>query len=182
MLHLVILPSITLYHHLLRSLIFWPGKWAEGQWWVPSSSSIVVTDLAGEVMVNSQAQSLFLQSNECRWTLLTARNFPLSPPKAGSPWHRPPADSPRAERHPDAGSYGSREWYVGRDSVSSLPHIPLRVTPGPPGTLRSRAPFGLAVCAFSCRKADGLTVMLQFWALRNKSLLGGCMWAPAVGN
>lgn len=130
-----------------------------------TTRSMVVTDLAGEVMVNSQTQSLFLQSNQGRRALLTTRNFPVSPPKARIPRHRPSTYGPAAERHctPDAVSYGSREGHVRRDSVCSLAHIPTWVAPGCSGPLGSRAPLGLALFPFNtCRKDGGLTVMLHF--------------------
>lgn len=144
-------------------------------WWSTTSitSSIALTDLPGEVMVNSQAQSLFLQGNQGRWALLTTRNFPVRHPKAGIRRHGSSTYGPASERHctPDAVSYGSGEGHVRWGSVCSLAHIPTWVAPGSSGTLRSRALLGLAVFPFNtCRKAEGLTVMLHFWALRNKSL------------
>lgn len=116
-------------------------------------------------MVDSQAQSLFLQSNKGRWALVTTRNFPLGPPSAS-------VQSSTAKGH-DAICYGSRERLVGGDSVCSLPHIPMWVALWRSGTLRSGALRGMAAATFpfsTCRKADGLTVMLHSWALRSKSL------------
>lgn len=149
------------------------------------SWSVPATDLGGEVMVNSQAQSLLLESNKGRRALLTTRNFPVRPPEAGIHRHAGPAYGParRGQGAPDAVSHGPRKGLVGRDSVRSLAHIPTWAASGPTGTLRSGALLGLAVFPVSsCRKAAGLTVMLHFWALRNKPLQEGCMWALPVGN
>ena len=46
-----------------------------------------LTDLAGEVMVNRQAQRLFLQGNKDRRALLAARNFPLGSPQTRTDRH-----------------------------------------------------------------------------------------------
>lgn len=126
--------------------------------------SIIVTDLAGEVMVNSQAQGLFLQSDKGRWALLATSNFPIGPPKAGIRRHGASSTySPKGHGCPDAVSYRSREGLVRRDIVCSLAHIPIWVAPGPSGTHGRGALLGLAV--LPC----GLKVMLHFCALRNKS-------------
>lgn len=137
----------------------------------PNYRAAFVSDLAGEVMVDSQAQSLLLQSNKGRWALLATRHFSVGPPKAGTGRGWASVDGPTSKEHgtPDAVSHGRVEGLVGRGIVCSLAHIPMWVTRGPPSPLRSGALLGLVVS--SCRKADWRTVMLHFWwALWNKSL------------
>lgn len=122
-------------------------------------------------MVDSQTQSLLLQSNKSRGALLTARNFPIGPPSAGMQGQgRAPADCPTSKRHPYAFSKRSWKGLVGRDLARSLAHIPLWVVPEPPGALGSGALLRLAPSPTAeGRKAAGVTVMLHFWALRNRS-------------
>lgn len=79
----------------------------------------VGTDLAGEVMVHSQTQSLFLKSNKSRRALLTAPSrAPVArpPPGPAPPW-------PATQRHPHALFQGH--------IVRSVAHGPARVVPGP---------------------------------------------------
>lgn len=70
----------------------------------PSRAHQRTTDLAGEVMVNGQAQSLLLQSNEGRGALLATRNFPVGSPEAWIRRHGAPTYSPTGGGHgaPDA--------------------------------------------------------------------------------
>lgn len=128
--------------------------------WVAATCSALVltavrwrlTDLAGEVMVNRQAQRLFLQGNKGCRALLAARNFPLGSPQTRTGRHAAPACGGRGA--PDALPQTSRQGLVWRDGVRSLAHIPVRVSCG--ATLRSEAHRGVEVFP------DGLTVMLHF--------------------
>lgn len=68
------------------------------------------TDLAGEVMVHSQAQRLLLQSNKGCGALLTAPNFPVGPPRARTDRHAAPACGGHGA--PDALPQTSRQGLV----------------------------------------------------------------------
>lgn len=137
------------------------------------------TDLAGELMVHSQTQGLFLQSNQGRWALLTTSNFPLRLPEAGAVRPGASAQSPGAEPHrridalPDG---GAGEGAVGAEtsSLRSQGQVGIRVTlPPASGAYRSGTLLvGLlsSLCCFNAReKSSGLTVMLHFTALRDES-------------
>lgn len=144
------LNSLLLRNSLYLSLICLRWRAATSSAPVLTTVRWRLTDLAGEVMVNRQAQRLFLQGNEGCRALLAARNFPLGSPQTRTDRHAAPACGGHGA--PDALPQTSR--LVWRDGVRSLPHIPVRVACG--ATLRSEARRGVDVFP------DALTVMLHF--------------------
>lgn len=90
------------------------------------------TDLAGELLVDRQAQRLFLQTQQRGRTLFTPRNFPLGSPKPAQRRHRASTQSPGAVGHVRNAlpCSVSGQGLVGRDAVRSLAHIPKWVVSG----------------------------------------------------